>query len=213
MVGVQQASFGWAEPLLCQLEHFPDHAAARSKGADLVAHAQRVTRARGLPIHAHVIRLTRRLSQGARLEQTRGTQEAVEPHRLRQASITSGNRDLTPRPIGLRLLHDHRASLGRWRWRRRRRRRHRLGSRGRRRWRLGAVHDRREAALRHAHDVRRRLGCTRRWLRGFRATLGNAAREVARERCSEQRSCRRGRCHWPFERAHVAHAGAGRRRR
>jgi len=95
MIGIEQASFGRTQALLCELQDFPDDAAARRECSYLVAHAQRVARARGLAVDSHVVRLASRLSQRARLKQSRREQEPIEPHRLAQrftgsASLNGG---------------------------------------------------------------------------------------------------------------------------
>ncbi len=74
MIGIQQASLWRPQPLLRELQDFPNDAAARREGADLVAHAQRMARARGLAVDSYVVCFTRRLSQRARLEQARRKQ-------------------------------------------------------------------------------------------------------------------------------------------
>ena len=84
MIRVQQARLGRPQALLGEPKDLPHDAAARREGADLVAHAQRVTRARGLAVHSHVVRFARGLGQRSRLEQARSKQEAIEPYGLAQ---------------------------------------------------------------------------------------------------------------------------------
>lgn len=65
MIGIEQTSFRRPQALLRELQDFPDDAAARREGADLVAHAQRMARARRLAVDSHVVRFARGLSQRA----------------------------------------------------------------------------------------------------------------------------------------------------
>lgn len=201
MVGVQQARFRWPEPLFGELQDLPNDAAARRKSADLIADTQWRTRARRLTIDAHVVGVAGALGQRARLEQSRGTQEAVEPHRLGQTRTTLRNRELTRRAARLRLQEDHvgRCRAGRLRWcnlcrgnwrGRNWRLRSRWWGRSRRRGRerLGPIEDGREAALNRRGRLARgrrvdalgsRWGA--RWIR-----VAAHARDVARQRSTEQ---------------------------
>lgn len=71
MIGIQQARLRGSQAFVRKLQDLPDDLTARRKSADLVAHAQRVTRPRRLAVHAHVVRFAGRLGERARFEQAR----------------------------------------------------------------------------------------------------------------------------------------------
>jgi len=100
VIRVEAPRLGRPEALFGERQDFPHDAAARGKCPNFVTDAQRVTRARRLSVHLHVVGFAGRLRERSRFEQARGEQEAIESHRLVQATPI---KDLAPEDQRLRV--------------------------------------------------------------------------------------------------------------